>query len=484
MKAPPRGLFGFFRLVGPLGRRLRVSFRTIMIVMLLPALGSMAMMLGYSQQYHSLISRAERVNSLSPVVTDALPNELFSVVAGRKRFEEGSQYALLAQVSGELDRLIAESPAGRMELTVARRAAGTLRSYIDSLGEQMHAGAAVDENLLVLEEIRNVSALLGDMFRDAVSAEIRAATDTSRKLQLTLAALLTLEAALVVLALAFIRGARRSLVRAVAGPIDRLKVFAGEIANGRLDVRAPEPDVDELRELSASLNAMAARLAGLMEENRREQENLKKSEMRALQAQVTPHFLYNTLDAIVWLAEAKKTGEVIAVTRALSDFFRISLSDGRDWISVAQEEEHLKGYLTIQKVRYRDILDYGIQIDPAVREAMILKLSIQPLVENAIYHGIKNRRGGGRIDVRVWGEGGLLCARVSDNGAGMDPGRLREVRSLLSGQGPSSESGYGLFSVDKRIKLYYNLTEGLHIDSALGQGSSISFSVPMLKKAS
>ena len=123
--------------------------------------------------------------------------------------------------------------------------------------------------------------------------------------------------------------------------------------------------------------------------------------MRTLQAQITPHFLYNTLDAIVWLAEAKRTGEVIAITRALSDFFRISLSNGQDWITIAQEVEHLKGYLTIQKVRYRDILDYDIDVDTALYGSTILKLIIQPLVENAIYHGIKNRRGGGKLTITV-----------------------------------------------------------------------------------
>ncbi len=474
---------GLFRLTGSLTQRLSVSFRTVMILMLLPALASMAMMLGYSRHYHRLIVRAEQINSLLPLVTDELPNELFGIVAGRKRFDEGDHYASLAQVREELDRLIAESTAGRPELTVARRAADTLANYIDILGGKIRTGSSVDEQMLVLEEVRNVSALLHEMFTDAVSAEIRASTDTSLKLQLTLAMLLALETALVLFALAFIRRARGALVHAVADPIERLREFAGQVADGHLDVRAPQPDVDDLRALSESLNTMAVRLETLIEENRREQENLKKSELRALQAQVTPHFLYNTLDAIVWLAEAKRMSEVIAVTRALSDFFRISLSDGRDWISVAQEEEHLKGYLTIQKVRYRDILDYDIHIDPAVREEMILKLSIQPLVENAIYHGIKNRRGGGKIDIRVWKESDMLCVRVLDNGAGMGADRLREIRSRLADRLPSLESGYGLFSVDKRIKLYYNLSQGLEVTSTLGQGSSISFRVPLMNKA-
>ncbi len=471
----------FSRLIplrGPLSARLSLSFRTIMVMMLVPALVSIALMTGFSQLYYSFLSRAEKINALNAVVMDDLPSELFSVVAGRKRFTEGAQGSMLTRVTQTLDELIAEGASTKLELTVARRTSETLGNYIRQLGRQMDEGSSVDEDMLLLEEIRNVSALLGDMFRDAVSTEIRAANRAGEQLRRILLATIAFEVILVIVAMLFIRSARRALSSAVADPLLELQAFAGKIADGQLSERTPDPDVDELRALSASLNTMAGKLAGLIEENRREQENLKKSELRVLQAQVTPHFLYNTLDAIVWLAEAKRTEEVISITRALSDFYRISLSDGHDWITLAQEEEHLRGYLTIQKIRYRDILDYEISIDPALKNVMILKLSIQPLVENAIYHGIRNRRGGGLIRIAVFREDGLLNVRVSDNGAGMDSRRLRELRAMLLGSGPSTATGYGLFSVDQRIKLYYNQPQGLTVESALGEGSVISFSVP------
>jgi len=468
---------------GPLSRRLTISFRTIMIMMLVPALLSIAMLTSFSQLYHSFLTRAEKINSLSVLVVDTLPAEMFSIAAGRKRFPEGRQDALMAEIQQTLDSLISERPASELELTVALRTSETMGKYIQQMGQQMQSGSAVDEDMLVLEEIRNVSSLLGDMFTDAVSAEIRAANATSQQLRAALFITVALETALVAFALAFIRAAGGALSRAVANPLADLQAFAGKIADGQLDERTPEPDVDELRDLSASLNVMAGKLDGLIKENKREQENLKKSELRVLQAQVTPHFLYNTLDAIVWLAEARKNSEVIAITRALSDFYRISLSDGHDWITVAQEEEHLRGYLTIQKIRYRDILDYDIRIDPTLKNEMILKLSIQPLVENALYHGIKNRRGGGSITIDVRRQEGSLYVHVSDNGIGMAPERLRNLRDMLSGKEPSADSGFGLYSVDQRIKLYYDQPQGLKVDSALGQGTAISFSVPLNHQA-
>lgn len=468
---------------GPLSRRLTISFRTIMIMMLVPALLSIAMLTSFSQLYYSFLTRAEKINSLSVLVVETLPAEMFSIAAGRKRFPEGRQDALMAEIQQTLDSLISERPASELELTVALRTSETMGKYIQQMGQQMQSGSAVDEDMLVLEEIRNVSSLLGDMFTDAVSAEIRAANATSQQLRAALFITVALETALVAFALAFIRAAGGALSRAVANPLADLQAFAGKIADGQLDERTPEPDVDELRDLSASLNVMAGKLDGLIKENKREQENLKKSELRVLQAQVTPHFLYNTLDAIVWLAEARKNSEVIAITRALSDFYRISLSDGHDWITVAQEEEHLRGYLTIQKIRYRDILDYDIRIDPTLKNEMILKLSIQPLVENALYHGIKNRRGGGSITIDVRRQEGSLYVHVSDNGIGMAPERLRNLRDMLSGKEPSADSGFGLYSVDQRIKLYYDQPQGLKVDSALGQGTAISFSVPLNHQA-
>ena len=435
---------------GPLSRRLTISFRTIMIMMLVPALLSIAMLTSFSQLYYSFLTRAEKINSLSVLVVDTLPAEMFSIAAGRKRFPEGRQDALMAEIQQTLDSLISERPASELELTVALRTSETMGKYIQQMGQQMQSGSAVDEDMLVLEEIRNVSSLLGDMFTDAVSAEIRAANATSQQLRAALFITVALETALVAFALAFIRAAGGALSRAVANPLADLQAFAGKIADGQLDERTPEPDVDELRDLSASLNVMAGKLDGLIKENKREQENLKKSELRVLQAQVTPHFLYNTLD---------------------------------DWITVAQEEEHLRGYLTIQKIRYRDILDYDIRIDPTLKNEMILKLSIQPLVENALYHGIKNRRGGGSITIDVRRQEGSLYVHVSDNGIGMAPERLRNLRDMRSGKEPSADSGVGLYSVDQRIKLYYDQPQGLKVDSALGQGTAISFSVPLNHQA-
>jgi two-component system sensor histidine kinase YesM len=183
----------------------------------------------------------------------------------------------------------------------------------------------------------------------------------------------------------------KTLSKKIRIPITKMEKFSTELAAGNLQAQISTPEIMEFSHLVENLNSMALQIDRLMKQNIEESINLQKEEMAKLQAQITPHFLYNTFDTIIWLAEAKKTDEVIEITRAFSNFMRISLSRGHDWITIEQEIEHVKNYLTIQKVRYGDILNYEFFVDERINNFMILKLSLQPLIENAIYHGIKNK---------------------------------------------------------------------------------------------
>ena len=459
--------------------RLRLSFMILMGLLLIPALVSLGMMMHYAQTYHGVIRQVERVSSLKPLVQTQIADEMWYVVAGHKTFDGGDQYEMIDHVNNEIDALVRSAdPANLKALVVARRTMDTLVTYIDRMGELIRTEQPIAESEALLEEVRNVSSLVADMLAEYADAEISAAAQASDRLQATLNVVLVLLLALLALTILFSVLAQRSLSHAIHTPIARLEKFAAELAGGNLQARAPETSVAELHELTESLNSMAGRLQDLIDENRREQENLKKSELRALQAQINPHFLYNTLDAIVWLAEAGQTREVIHITRALSDFFRISLSQGKDWIPLSEEIKHLTGYLTIQKIRYRDILDYQIEIPDELGSCQVLKLLMQPLVENAIYHGIKHRRGRGLVKVTGRMEGAWLILQVQDNGAGMSSERLLQVRDGLSGDGGES-AGYGLFNVNKRIQLYYNQPQGVWIESQVGEGTTVTLKLPV-----
>ena len=264
-----------------------------------------------------------------------------------------------------------------------------------------------------------------------------------------------------------------------------MEALSTKVANGDLTARIDIPHVDELDTLAENLNTMTGQIDVLIKKNMEEQKNFQKAEMKALQAQITPHFLYNTFDTIVWLAEEEKNDEVVRITKAFSDFLRISLSRGHEWITIGQELDHIKNYLTIQKIRYADILNYKIEADENLLDMKMIKLVLQPLVENAIYHGIKNKRGRGELSVSVKYSNEIktkIRFEVKDNGAGFTRERLEEVRQELSaGASETLTSVYGLYNVNKKLKLYYGeQTTGLVIESESGKGSVISFEIPCM----
>jgi two-component system sensor histidine kinase YesM len=245
-------------------------------------------------------------------------------------------------------------------------------------------------------------------------------------------------------------------------------------------------NVDEITELGMSFNIMIGKIRELLDAKMQEQENLKKAELRALQAQINPHFLYNTLDTIIWMAQSNKTDDVIQIVSALSNFFRISLSKGKDWITIGEEIERTRSYLTIQKMRYRDIMDFSIDADDAVRQNTVLKLVLQPLVENALYHGLKNQRQRGTITVRVeQNNDGNVSFQVLDDGIGIPPDKLAELRNALNADAEENhvESGYGLVNVNRRIQLYYGKQYGLSLSSEYARGTRATIVVPMTRES-
>ena len=472
------------RQISSITQQVRFSTRSITIIMILPVILGLAVMLLFAFSYQRMLRRLTMASELKPVVESQIPEELFSVAAGRIRFEESSVEVSVALVNERIEALLRESRGeGQLQLTVADRTMGTLEEYVHQVRDGRESGEPVARVEAIVDEVRDVGALVSDMLEEFIAAEIEQSGRTNAKLRLVLILSALGEAILLALALWNTRNATNRLSESIHSSIRRLERIVRRLAAGNLQDRVTSMDVEELQELADQINIMADRLEALIEQNKREQVNLAKSELRTLQAQIHPHFLYNTLDAIVWQAESGKAEEVIRLTRSLSDFFRISLSHGADWIPAEQEIQHVNAYLSIQKIRYRDILNYEVvnEIEDS-REIYMVKLLLQPLVENALYHGIKNRRGGGTIRVLAAREGDDLVFRVEDNGRGMDPDALERVRASLGGDTPpviadAGEGGFGLRNVDMRIRLYYQQKEGLDIQSD-SRGTVVSFRIP------
>ena len=463
-------------------KTVQTSYVIIIFLMIIPPIISLASSWFQTIRYDRMITNVSRTNRLNQIVKTDISNELWDVVAGNKDFPEGNQYEIIAGISTSLDEIYANTQLieNRRLLEVAGRAMDTLTKYVDLLGAQMESDYLVTDNEKILDEIRGVADLVSEILQDFIVLEIESAADTNENIKKIAVILSAIQILIVLFVVLFAVLAQRSVTGSINRPIRELENLSSQIAAGNLSARADIPDVMELDNLTLNLNIMAEKISDLIDANILEQKNLQKSEMKALQAQITPHFLYNTLDTIIWLAEGKQYDQVISVTRNFSSFFRTSLNRGKEWTTVREELEHIRNYLTIQKIRYRDILDFSIDCDANMVEKRMLKLLLQPLVENALYHGIKYKRVQGRLSVRGWQEDGFLCFTVNDDGIGMTPERLEDIKTQIGGNLDISAVNdvYGLYNVNKRLALYYNNKASLSISSIHKEGTCVSFRLP------
>ncbi len=271
--------------------------------------------------------------------------------------------------------------------------------------------------------------------------------------------------------------------RTLTNPIFKLKRLMKQAESGDLTVRFNFEHNDEIGELGQSFNHMIARIDQLIQMVYVEQENKRTAEMKSLQEQIKPHFLYNTLDTISWMARDYDAEDIVRLVDALTNMFRIGLSHGKDIITVKEEITHVSNYLYIQKIRYKDKLNYVIHVDESLYAVEVPKLILQPLVENAIYHGVKAKRGGGTITITGVPEGENLVFTVQDDGAGMLQEKVEELNRRMSERSVLDEKkSFGLFYIRERIQLCYGKGYGVHVESTLGEGTRVTITLPLYQK--
>jgi two-component system sensor histidine kinase YesM len=251
----------------------------------------------------------------------------------------------------------------------------------------------------------------------------------------------------------------------VAKPLRKLEEAMEEVEDGKLEQDVDIKGSSEAVSLAGHYSKMMVRIRDLLDEIQSKEKYLRTSEINALQSQINPHFLYNTLDTIIWSAEFQESEKVIALTKALAKFFRLSLGDGSELTTVKDELDHVRQYLIIQKMRYDDKLNYEISCGDGICDVKIPKLIIQPIVENAIYHGIRPKDGPGTIWISAERTGKDIDFTIKDDGVGYDPDDIKV---------PSYEhTGVGQKNVGQRIKLYYGEEYGLSITSKVNEGTTV-----------
>ena len=468
---------------------------TLLLVCLVPltvlSLYLVVMMQRFSQRYDEVVENITKANAYNIDFKEEIDYLMYIIVANSERADElidtEKPNRLISEAREVFENLYdsADAEYARQRLKRILKSLNILEDRVEEIEADSKVSGFYDKNMERLDlDIRVLTELIQEQIQEyiyyettnleAIREGIREDVDDAVRMS-SLIFLMILTGAYLI---------SRRLMQRITEPIAKLCQVTRKAAAGDFAVRAEGDSDGEIAVLNDSFNQMIEKIGNLVEDIRVEQLNLRATELKLLQAQINPHFLYNTLDTIIWLAEAGKKDEVVTMVTTLSDFFRTTLSKGRDYISVSEEEAHIRSYLQIQQFRYRDILEYSIEIPEELLEYQILKLTLQPLVENALYHGIKNKRGLGHIRVTGELQGGTLVFTVYDDGRGMEPERLCRVRRMISGEeeaDKSDPSGFGLFNVAQRLTLNYGKEYGLFVDSVFGEGTRSTVVIPAVK---
>lgn len=460
-----------------------LPFLTISIYLLIS-------MSNYNHTYNKIVQNLTIANNYNLDFKDEMDESLYKMVVGYVTvdgFDDAeelkSPYVLIKDLRKEFRNLkkITTDTESKLWMDSLLRNIDTLEDRVDDLVENIHVGGTYDSNIKELDD--NIY-ILTELIQDDIQYYIYYQTESMEKVTDTLntqiRTFIIICACLIAVLTIGLAMAVMQITTGMLRPIQVLAQAAGRISEGDLDARADVDSRDEIAVLADRFNDMAGNIQTLVVKVREDEQKMRKADLRLLQEQINPHFLYNTLDNIVWLIEGNEPDEAVEMVVTLSEFFRLVLSKGKEFITIRQEEQHISSYLQIQGKRYHDILDYHIYIDPEIYEYQIPKLTLQPLVENALYHGIKYKRSRGMIEITGTKEGENLYLTVADDGVGMDEDELKKLEKEISRPCKETESGFGLANVNERIRMYFGSEYGMKIWSEKGSGTRITIEIPAI----
>lgn len=461
--------------------KIRYSYLLILIPMILFIVFCVYSINEGNKRYDDMVEAAVAASEFSLDFKKDFDYETYLLIVGNKSIDESRLNEMLSdaeRIVGELGKLsVSENNIKRLES--ASRYINNLKDYIGRVKENIGQEDKYEDNIRIWEtDIQIVTMLLQETISEYIYYEIRdiqCVRDENRRFyeQVTkVSAVAFLGVAILLALLSY------AIPQSITKPVRQLNEVTEQISKGNLDVRANIDAGGELNEFGDSLNTMIEKINELLQQVTTEQIRLRNAELELLQAQINPHFLYNTLDTIIWLAEGGDQKMVVSMVKSLSEFFRTSLNRGLEFISIKEELQHAKSYLEIQQVRYQDILEYEIKVPEELYPYTIPKITIQPLVENALYHGIKYKRDLGKISITGKKEGDYIFLYVKDNGIGMTQERLEQVNHAIQSKDAGSSEIYGVYNVNERIALKFGEEYGIHIDSAYMEGTSVCIILP------
>lgn len=465
-----------------LASRIRYSYLVLVVPFVALLLYCIWNLWSSNRRYDEMIRSTRLATEFGLDFAGEFNDETYLLIAGATPLHESKLSSRLSTARAAVN-MIAEgidSADNRQRLLTVQNYIDYLETYTERIETKLLEGNKYEECIEIWEnDVKTVTELISDKMSEFTYYEMCAIQESKTENEriyrnMILSSVIGFAVAIIlIIVLSYL------IPRSLTRPITEITLVTDEVANGNLSVHAKEYEGTEAKILADSINVMIDRINELLIQIKQEQLSLRKAEFELLQAQINPHFLYNTLDCIVWLAESDDREKVVEMVENLSSFFRTSLNQGREIVKISDEVEHIRSYLSIQQIRYQDILKYEINVEEALLDHDIPKLSLQPFVENALYHGIKEKRGGGAIHVSGGIDNNRIILTVEDNGAGMSEERLKQVRTELEIPNRNERSIYGMYNVNQRIKLNYGKEYGVEIESTLGVGTKVRIILPM-----
>ena len=465
-----------------------VTLPFILLVMYL-----LASMASYSNTYSEIVSNMTVANNYNLNFKEEMDESLYKLVVGYVTLDNiesdkslKNPYVLIEELRSEFTRLTAITTESESKLWLESllRNINALEKRVDDIVDSIDAGGRYSENIEMLDNnIYILTELIQDDIQYYIYYQTRYMEKVTDTLQKQIGRFMVVCSILIAVLIAVVAVSAVMIVSGILQPIRQLNSVTEKIAQGDFNARAQVNSDDEVAELAVSFNKMAGNMQSLIDKVKEDERKMRKADLRLLQEQIQPHFLYNTLDTIVWLIESNEPDEAVTMVVTLSDFFREILSKGKEFISIKEEEKHISSYLQIQEMRYRDILEYDIQLDQVIYKYQILKLTLQPVVENALYHGIKYKRAKGCIHIHGEKEGDIIRLTVRDDGVGMDEDELEQLRQQIEKPCQETEKGFGLANVNERIHMYFGYEYGMKIESEKGKGTTVEIVIPAILEA-
>ena len=442
----------------------------------------------YSRTYDQIVRNLTIANNYNLNFKEEVDESLYKLVVGYVDYQHISDddtlkdpYVLINDLRTDFTTLrdITTDGESRVWLESLLRNIDTLEKRVDDVMENIRLGDRYDENIRQLDNnIYILTELIQDNIQYYIYYQTKSMGTVNHELHENITSFMVACGVMVVLLVIVSVFAAYFITAGILRPVRVLYDAMEHVSAGDLEARAVVNSRDEIETLANGFNDMASSMQGMITKIKEDEQKMRKADLRLLQEQINPHFLYNTLDTIVWLIEDNKFDEAVNMVVTLSDFFRLVLSRGREFITLREEKQHIISYLQIQKVRYRDILEYEIHMDSSLDIYEIPKLTLQPIVENALYHGIKYKRAKGCIRISAELDEDIIHITVSDDGVGMDGEELEELRKEIERPCSETEKGFGLANVNERIHMYFGPQYHMKIDSQKGEGTTVELAIP------